>query len=360
MEVRILNPSFEVVAVLDTFESLIWTERYCGYGDFEIYTAVDPALMSFMVQNNYVQKQGTTVLMIIEDVQISTDAEFGNRLTISGRSLESILERRIVWEFMALTGNVQDAILDLLSHNILDTIFPLPARIVHALSTVYSFDPLVTAPTIEYQTHGDNLYELIQAICSVNNLGFRISFEMNVGVAPFRFGVYSGADRSYEQEANPYIVFSPTFENLISTNYLESGRATKTVALVAGEGEGLDTKLAYFPTTGGGEDLTRRELFVSASDITSNIEGGTMPIATYNSHLRERGAEALDATFSPPIFEGQVESQVLFRYGEDYFLGDIVQLRNEYGMEARTRVTEVVTSVGLSGVEVYPTFSAIE
>ena len=39
MEVLVLNTEFESVAIIDTFESLIWTDRYYEAGDFEIYTA---------------------------------------------------------------------------------------------------------------------------------------------------------------------------------------------------------------------------------------------------------------------------------------------------------------------------------
>ena len=37
MEVWILDTDFSSVSVLDTFESLIWTDRYREYGDFEIF-----------------------------------------------------------------------------------------------------------------------------------------------------------------------------------------------------------------------------------------------------------------------------------------------------------------------------------
>lgn len=37
MQLFVLDKSFEVVSLCDTFSSLIWTERYSGYGDFELY-----------------------------------------------------------------------------------------------------------------------------------------------------------------------------------------------------------------------------------------------------------------------------------------------------------------------------------
>ena len=54
MEGLILNTSFEAIDVLDTFESLIWTERYCGCGDFEIYAPVDMDLKNILKTDHYI------------------------------------------------------------------------------------------------------------------------------------------------------------------------------------------------------------------------------------------------------------------------------------------------------------------
>ena len=37
MQIIVLNTNFENIGVLDTYKSLIWTDRYSSCGDFEIY-----------------------------------------------------------------------------------------------------------------------------------------------------------------------------------------------------------------------------------------------------------------------------------------------------------------------------------
>lgn len=70
--------------------------------------------------------------------------------------------------------------------------------------------------------------------CAIpKNVGFRIKLSDD---NKFVFKLYAGADRSYDQFTNPYVIFSPKFENVINTNYLESKKTLKTVTLVAGEG----------------------------------------------------------------------------------------------------------------------------
>lgn len=50
----------------------------------------------------------------------------------------------------------------------------------------------------------------------------------------------------------------------------------------------------------------------------------------------------------------------MFKYGEDFFNGDVVQIANEYGHETRARILEIVMSEDNEGVSLYPTFKTIE
>ena len=49
----------------------------------------------------------------------------------------------------------------------------------------------------------------------------------------------------------------------------------------------------------------------------------------------------------------------MFRYGEDFFNGDVVQIANEYGHETKARILEIVMSENEEGTSVYPTFKTI-
>ena len=97
MELFVLNADFESIAVIDTYESMIWTDRYNAYGDFEIYFAMDENLLEYIKEDYYLWLKDSEHSMIIEDIKIDADTEEGNRLIVTGRSLESILERRIIW-----------------------------------------------------------------------------------------------------------------------------------------------------------------------------------------------------------------------------------------------------------------------
>ena len=53
MELLVLNTDFESIAVLDVYESLIWTDRYNSYGDFEMFFAMEESSLAFLKEDNY-------------------------------------------------------------------------------------------------------------------------------------------------------------------------------------------------------------------------------------------------------------------------------------------------------------------
>ena len=115
MDVTILNTNLDAVSIVDTYESFIWTDRYYAYGDFELYEAMREGLLDYIKQDYYLQSKESEHVMIVEKIQITSDTEDGNHVTVTGRSLESILDRRIVWGQKLLSGNLQNGIFRLLS-----------------------------------------------------------------------------------------------------------------------------------------------------------------------------------------------------------------------------------------------------
>ena len=353
MDLYVANTEFENIFVLDSYNSLIWTDRYSECGDFEIYTNMNIALLEYLKQDYYIRRDDSEHVMIIEKILINSDVEEGDKLTVSGRSLESILDRRIIWGQKTVSGNLQTAIQTLLNENVISP--SKPERKIDNFIFSASTDPRITELTIEAQYVGDNLYEVIQKICEERSIGFKITLNDS---NQFVFQLYSGADRSYEQTDNPYVVFSPSFDNLISTNYMESRASYKNVSLVGGEGEGSARK---FTAVGNSSGMDRREMFTDASSISSEQEDGTtLSDSEYTYLLRQKGNEELAANAVVMSMEGEAETQMMFKYGEDFYNGDVVQVIDAYGHDVKARVNEIVTSEDESGFSVYPTFMMIE
>lgn len=347
-ELYVLNTNFETVDVVDDYQSLIWTDRYYAAGEFEIYTSPESSLLKSAVKDYYIYKKDSEHMMIVEDLTIESDTEIGNHLKITGRSLESILDRRCVWNQTRFNGNLQNGIKSLITASI--TSPSIADRKISNFIFKESTDEKITKLTMDKEYTGDYLLDLIEDLCQENEIGFKITLDENHN---FVFELYNGTDRSYKQNAVPYVVFSPKFENIINSNYYNSVKEMKNVALVAGEGEGAARTTVV---VGSGSGLTRRELFVDARDLRSD----DISTAQYLANLRSRGEEKLKEVKEVKNFEGEVESTILYRYNEHFFMGDIVQIANEYGIEGRARIAEFVTSESNQGRETYPTFTMIE
>mgnify|MGYP003299574668 CR=1 FL=1 len=420
MNLMLLDTNFNAVSVIDTYESFIWTDRYNGCGDFELYMPVSSDILSSVKRGYYIESANSEHAMIVESIKINSDSETGNHITITGRSLESILDRRVIWGSMSVSGTVQKCIRSLVDACIIN-----PSKSERKIANFIfetTDDPLINEETINAQYNGNNLLDVITAICKEKNIGFKIVFDANYN---FVFKLYRGEDRSYDQSENPYVVFSPSFDNLLNSNYLEEDSSFKNVVLVGGSEN--DNGERMYSAVGDVEGLARRELYVDASDIQRNSlivtkdtmqeiitkqsegmsvktiseelnlpevvvqtiiglvgdlgidisgeltdeaytdvtnalgeENESLTQDEYKQMLWQRGNETLTDHKDSTCFEGECETTSTYVYGVDFFIGDIVQIENEYGHQAKARVTEFVISDNTSGSSTYPTFETIK
>lgn len=357
MDILILNKKLDSESILDAFESLIWTDRFFKYGDFEIYTPATPDVFAKMIDGYYLWIRESEHTMIIESVTVDSDAEFGNNFIVTGRSLESILERRIVWKLTNLSGSLQNCVKKLINDAIISPTDE--SRKIPNFIFVESTDPAITDLTLDLQVPmGDNLYDTIVKICESKRIGFKVVLTDD---GYFAFSLYAGQDRSYDQLANPYVVFSPSFENIINSNYLESSKKKKTVTLVGGEGDDTNRVTRTVAVeAGAGSGLDRREMFTDARHVQKETSEGTLTDAEYNAQLIQEGQEDLAENKFEKLFEGECDTTNTFVYDKDFFMGDIVQVKNEYGAESKSRVIEFIRSEDPNGKKAYPTFEIVE
>lgn len=350
MDIFILNSDLERVGVIDYCASIIWTRRYCEAGDFELYVpATEEALELLQPGNIAMREDLTTSLMLIQNIQLTTDAESGNYITATGQGIEAYIARRIIWSQTNLSGTIAEAIAQLLNENLIS-----PTDESRKISGITLGD-LTAGDTqsLKKQITGDNLLDGIIGILKTYKLGFSVDFEDGV----LAFNIYEGTDRSYNQSANPYVVFSPEFDNFINSDYTYETTDYKNVALVAGEGEGSARRRQAIGDVSG---IERREIYVDARDISSTTEEGTISSADYLMLLKERGEESLAEAVTAETYEGEVEPNTSFIFGEDYNLGDVVETINSYGQAMACRISEIIENWDENGRNTIPTFTTVE
>jgi len=346
LEAYVYNTDLEAIGIIDAFASLIWTTRYFQEGDFELYLPVSDKNIKLLQENYYLMRPDDDSVMIIKKIKITTDLENSSYMTVSGPSLESVLGRRIIWRQTNLSGRVEECIRRLITENAIEP--DVLSRKIHRLKlgTLLGF-----TETMETQVTGDNLLTYISETCKAYGWGFKVTIQNN----SFVFQLYKGVDRSYNQNANPYVVFSPEFDNFMRSEYTLDSTNYSNVALVAGEGEGAERRTQII---GDAADLERYELFVDARDVSSN--SGEITDEEYEQNLVQRGEEKLAETAITEAYTGEVETRISYKYKEDYFLGDTIQIKNEYGMEAAPIIIEIIESEDENGYTVIPTIATWE
>lgn len=351
MELVIMDDNFVEVKTVDNYDNCLWVDKYNTFGTVSITASMDSGLFENAIAGRYIATDLSTSIMIIQDREVGTERETVASSTITGVSLESILGRRIIWFQTILSGNFQNGIKKIINENAITPVDP--TRVIPRLRFIDSTDPYITALTINAQFTGDNLLESIVSLCTEKQIGFKITLSEDYKLD---FMLYKGKDRSYSQVVLAPVVFSPNFDNLKSSRYIETTSNLKNAALIAGEGEGADRRTTTIGTATG---LNRYELYVDARDISSVRDDITIPPAEYIAQLQQRGNEALAEYQQVQAFEGEVEPSGLYIFGRDFFLGDTIQIENEYKLEAKSLVSEIIISQDENGLTMVPTFVTV-
>lgn len=345
MNYYLLDKNLNYVMVIEDYRSFIWSTRYNVPGDFELYAPASSKLLKSAKRGYYIIRDtDRTHAMIIENIRVNTDIENGDYITITGRDLKSILNRRIIWSQTVVNGNVETVCRSLVTENAIS-----PTIDARAISRLTLGDTIGITDTIKTQYTGDNLGETISAISQTFGLGYDVLLDIENGL--FEFVMLKGENRTYAQNVNPVIVFSNNFDNLLTTDYEMNSEEYKNVALIAGEGEGTSRKVC---SVGSYTDLDRYELYVDARDISSN--NGEIAYADYIELLADKGREELAETVITESIAGEVETNYTYKVNIDYFIGDIVEVINEYGVSMQPRITEIIECNDENGFTCIPTF----
>jgi len=357
MILYLLDSNFAKIDVVDTYNSFIWTDRYNEMGDFELVTSPNSKYINNLSNASYIQLPISDSLMLIEYINLHTELEEADTIILKGRSLESILLRRVI-NRTVLTGNLQTGISLLLNSNIINPL-DIKRKIDNFIFTS-SVDPAITNLTFNSAYLGETLYKAISEICIEKGIGFKILINSNF---QFDFKLYAGKNRSHDQILLPYVTFSPKFRNLITADYYQSNEFLKTAILVGGEkGVGNKRYTYYYDASSGSiTGLNLREMYKEVNDVSRNIEGGgQLTDSEYDLLLKQKGIEELAKNIFVEAFDGEIDvNNKTFIYGEDFFLGDIVQVQDNYGHSVKSRVSEIIYSKNQEGIKIYPTFKLV-
>lgn len=397
MELVTLDGNYQPASLVERYASLIWTERYATAGDFELKTTDVERMIKLLPRESMVSLRESTVPMIVENHKIEKKTGGAPEVTITGRSFESVLDRRasvlltttdggltfhkIPWIIPAdapsdsayfgirkIIGDLVDRRPELdppLTQEQIDNLegfqlgpqspiltaedalpmidLPLPADFVLV-------EPTDTMPERQFEVKPGNLYSVVMELINANHHGLKAVRPSNGGAAKIAVEIYNGANLTARNDPNS-VVFDAKFDQFDDATYLLSEQGSANHAYVVSktkfENVPKNTATAEIPAPTG---IKRRVILV---DIASEDINDTADVR------RTRGLIELYKNNATALFDGHIAQQVATGYNRDYFLGDIIRLDGEYGLSEFVRVAEFIRSDDATGSKAYPTFEIV-
>jgi hypothetical protein len=320
VEVYILDTLYRRIEIVDVFDSLIWTERWQAYGEFQLD-------LPYSYQNSTRFYPGALLainlshrVMVVETIE-KTWIDGQRRMKLTGTSLEKILDGRAFADdiddggtasLQGTPGDIMREVADFALRNSGDSSDAL------ALLGVGTFLESGNMPeptnTIKLEEEPQSAYSILTKLAQAYDLGFRLVREYDT--SSLYFDVYTGSNRiSTQQDLSP-LIFQPNMGNLNDITELESIANYANVAHVYAEFGSVVVYDRYDDNDDPIEktNIQRRVIVVNASPDPEST--------TYTQDLIDAGKRALAERRRVEMFDGEVDIHADLTYDVDYSLGD--------------------------------------
>lgn len=348
---RYEDGAFNQKKIIDNATSIIWVTRYNQAGEFELYLpATDELIELFSHDGVIISRDDTQRAMYAEKMKLTTSAEDGDYLTISGRSIECVLSRRLVPEQTIIQyPSFVTGLYYLVYNNVIE-----PSNQMRKIPFVVFKTLPSWQESIDMQITGKDLLTVYESICTSYNAGFKMNFATISGTKKMAIEFYRGVDRTLGQSVNNRVIFSPEFENIGNTEYEIDRTQFCNWVYVAGEGEGNQRKIRQVASIVE-SGLYIVEKWIDARNTSSN--DGEISDSDYKKMLTAEGQAEIEASKIVEAFSGEVLNENAYKYGVDYNLGDKVSVVNEYGIQGSATITEISEVEDETGYRLVPTLS---
>lgn len=377
----------------DSYESLIWTDRFQEDGDFELLTPNTRAARRFFIKGSWIIIQASKRMMIVETLLQET-RDGVSMLKVSGRSAESVYHSRFPARVQFVGGNI---IVLGTNHPFIWSTGVTPVGILndiadHALGgglaglgkVFAGVDPMDNSYNITFWVtvaHPDtfppnNIPEppplaganrYLEKTTSVRThiidigkefgLGHRITYSPIGNNIQLFADTYTGVDRTSYQEMYPPIVFAPSLNTLDNTTGLDTLENSYNVCMVSHKGRTI-----FVTDLGVDGDISGPDRRVMQTTISAMEGEGeeTWDNPVLLERMEKVGLSELAKHRAKILFDGEVNAKNPYVYGEDYNVGDLVDIQDFDGNIYRMRVTEQIFNVDGEGTRTFPTLEREE
>lgn len=301
--------------------------KFAGSGEFTMLLHFDTEMLKVLRLNDIIKYDKR--YFIIKGIKY--DESTG--ITLTGTDLNGILSQRLAFAGQ-VTGTTAQCIKYFLDQNM---IFPqnmmsqnetqnetIRQRRIPMQFSANGITGLADDGYMVKSGEYQNLADVVDTLCDWAGIGYRINCSASLPV--FDFNIIKGTDRSMNQSVMDRVIFSPDWGNVVQQSF-EHDISNMYNAVYALDTDSNILLAAYRDNNNIPEGIERQEAFVevSANSNTDNIR-------KFGLAQTESNVEAHNYTIVPTA-EG---------FERDYYLGDIVTIRDKYiGNNFSAVITEV-------------------
>lgn len=305
-----------LITPIDCFFEL----TYYGVGEFLVKCLLDDTVLNDVQMGDFLTIPNKQYIFTINSLKPSYDAENGYIMTLAGKQAKNILSQRVINNAKVLSTSLASAVNGLILDNAGANASAERNMNIEVVSSS------VNETIEETQATVGDLLEFTDNLLKTKECGSELFIENN----SLKYRVYKGQDRS------EFVIFSQSFDNLASCEYMEDDTEEKTCVLVESEGvfqeynsnsnaKGLDRKEMYFESS-----VSPNYTNSQGVEVELNLTNST-DLATFKKFLNEDGKEQLTNYKVTKSFNGTIDtSNNKYKFGVDFNLGDKVKVQDEY------------------------------
>lgn len=391
---------------IQNLTSSSWIERYRNPSEFKFEAPISSGILEFLPLGTYISHVDTLEVMVVENHGVS---ELNNQnAVISGRSLETILEQRVVGSELVrtdppaielteyyLTSTTSHVQATQLIEQHIDAAYLLdpdnalpgfaPSYIIIDLSAPADYDGVLGSWTVDVPPgftlatsearvfKRSTVYDALMELLSVDDYGVRVvrpgNWTIGSSYSIFRpgdfpgpwtasvfgpitvFVIHNGRNRAHE------VIFSYNAGDIENADYLWTSKNKKTHAIVSGKW--VEVKVT---NDAGQIKDSRRIVHVDASflDQDFNVPPTGPDLVNITAYMEALGNSYLATAKDVALIDVQISDQTKHVYRRDYNIGDLVRVDGNYDTRSLARVVEFVEIEDETGESSYPTLSLID
>lgn len=320
MGIYILDRDLNIVGVISTYDSILWTEKVHEPGNIKAVFVFTEKMNKLLQRGYLLYKTDELQPAVITRKTLKLNKYGQQTITIQGYMATRYFRQRIIWKKMIMKGTPEQLMRQMVQEQVIapeDETRKIP---LIELGDLQNFD----MDEVEKQITYDNLQEALTDMSKTTELGYRL--RLDYARKKLVFEVYRGTNRTQGTE-HPCI-FTRKFKNVFTQEYNEDEGNYKNVCLVGGPGEDTDRVLV---PVGSGSGLDRYEMFYNASGYS---EDGITE-AVLQEQLRQKGLEKMSAYYIAKAFEVKINPGKAMKFE----LGDYVTCRDtQWGITVDTQV----------------------